>query len=85
VEVAVMEFFAYLAYLVRLNDGVNARSDRAIREYARNLGQSLRRRQWIRECCNIEGGDLVFSEPLFVCCITRRDKTASGLKNLVTG
>jgi hypothetical protein len=82
VEAAVAEFFARLAYAVRLNNGVNTGGDRAIREHARNLGQSLRRGQWIRERCNIECGDLVFSEPLFVCCVTRRDKTASGLNNL---
>jgi hypothetical protein len=33
-------------------------------------------------CGKIWGFLLAFSEPLFVCCITRRDKTASGLKNL---
>jgi hypothetical protein len=49
VEAAVAEFFAHLAYLVRLNSGVNTRSDRAIREHARNLSQSLRRGQWIRD------------------------------------
>ena len=48
-EVAAAEFFEHLDYVVRLNNGVNARSDRAICEHARNLSQSLRRRQWIRE------------------------------------
>ncbi|HJZ00832.1 MAG TPA: hypothetical protein VJ305_08925 [Streptosporangiaceae bacterium] len=48
-EAAVATFLAHLADVVRLNNGANARSDRAIREHARNLGQSLRRGQWIRE------------------------------------
>jgi hypothetical protein len=42
VEAAVAEFFAHLAYVFRLNSGVNARSDRAIREHARNLCQHWR-------------------------------------------
>ena len=49
VEAAVTEFFAHLAYVVRLNSGVNARGDCAIREHARNLCQSLRSGQWIRD------------------------------------
>ena len=49
VEAAGAEFFAHLAYLVRLNSGVNARSDCAIRKHARTLSQSLRRGQWIRD------------------------------------
>ena len=81
-EAAGAEFFEHLAYLIRLNNGVDARSDRALREHARNLGQPPWRGQWIREGGNIECGDLAFSEPPFFCCITRRDKTASGLKDL---
>ena len=38
VEAAVAELFACLAYAVRLNNGVNARGDRAIGEHARDLG-----------------------------------------------
>src|SRR5579862_3188143 len=37
-EAAVAEFFACLAYVVRLNNGVNAHGDRAIGEHARHLG-----------------------------------------------
>jgi hypothetical protein len=49
VEAAAAEFLEHLAYVARLNNRVNARSDRAIREHARNLSQSLRGGQWIRE------------------------------------
>jgi hypothetical protein len=49
VEAAAAEFLERLAYVVRLNNRVNARGDRAIREHARNLSQSLRGGQWIRE------------------------------------
>jgi hypothetical protein len=38
VEAAVAKFFAHLTYLIRLNDGLNARSDRAS---ARNLWSVL--------------------------------------------
>ena len=36
-EAAGAELFGHLTYVIRLNNGVDARSDRAIREPARNL------------------------------------------------
>lgn len=41
-EAAAAEFLEHLAYVARLNSRVNACSDRAIREHARYLSQSLR-------------------------------------------
>jgi hypothetical protein len=42
-EAAIAKLFEHLARAVQFNHGADARSDRAVREHARNLVEPLRR------------------------------------------
>jgi hypothetical protein len=66
-ETAVAQLFEHLTYAIQFNHGADARSDRAVREPARELVQALRRRQWILVRSNIVRRDFAVGKPPLVC------------------
>src|ERR1700733_5026440 len=81
-EAAAAKLCKYLPSVVQLDRRADARGDRALREHARHLAQSVRRYEGVLARRVVVRRDLALSEPFLVRREDRRDEAAAGFEDV---